>query len=141
MNSSLSHQSTRRDLLEQIAQITTMQPGTLAEEWRERFDPDTGGTRRVGPYYKHQVWSDGRNISRRVPTAEAAQLREDIDNAQRYAELTEELARINIEHTRKLRAAEVSNGEIAETKKNSRPKRGPNATPKPRRSSPKPKRP
>lgn len=141
MNPSQSHQSNRRALLEQIADITTMQPGTLAEEWRERVDPDTGDTRRVGPYYKHQVWSNGRNISRRVPAAQAAQLREDIDNAKRYEELTDELARTNIEHTLKLRAAEAANGEIAESKKNSRPKRGPSASPKPKRSSPKPKRP
>ncbi len=117
-----------------------MQPETLAQEWRERFDSSAGGTRRVGPYYKHQVWRDGRNISRRVPTSEASQLREDIDNAKRYEELTDELARINIEHTRELRATEVSSGEQAESEKNSRPKRVQNASPQPKSLSPKPKR-
>lgn len=112
-----SHQSNRKALLDQIASITTMQPGTLAEEWRERPDPDAGGTRRVGPYYKHQVWRDGRNISRRVPAAEAPQLREDIDNAKRYEELTDELARINIESTLQMRAAKNGSGESAESKK------------------------
>jgi len=128
-------------LLEQIADITTMQPGTLAEEWRERPDPGTGGIRRIGPYHKHQVWSGGRNISRRVPAAEAPQLRQDIDNAKRYEELTGELARITVEHTVELRAAETASGEPAEVKKNSRPKRARSATPKPKHSSPKPKRP
>ena len=88
MSSNSTHQSHRKSLLDQIAAITTMQSGTLAEEWRERPDPDAAGTRRIGPYYKHQVWRDGRNISRRVPAAEAAQLREDIDNAKLYEELT-----------------------------------------------------
>jgi hypothetical protein len=117
MNPIPSHQVTRCSLLQQIADITTMQPGTLAEEWRERPDPDAGGTRRVGPYYKHQVWKDGRNISRRVPSTEAAQLREDIDNAKRYEELTGELARITIEHTLEVRASEAASGGLAESKK------------------------
>jgi hypothetical protein len=135
-----SHQSTRKALLNQIAAITTMQSGTLAEEWRERPDSDTGDSLRVGPYYKHQVWRDGRNISRRVPASEAAQLRKDIDNAKRYAELTGELARINIEHTLQLRAEEAASGKIADAKKIPTLKRKRNATPKPKPSSPKPKR-
>ena len=117
-----------------------MQPGTLAEEWRERPDPDAAGTRRIGPYYKHQVWRDGRNISRRVPAAEAAQLREDIDSAKLYEELTGELARINIECTLQLRSAKDGSGESAESKKNSRPKRVRSASPKQKPLSRKPKR-
>lgn len=140
MNPSSSHQSNRKALIDQIAAITTMQPGTLAEEWRERPDPDTGGTQRIGPYYKHQVWRDGRNLSRRVPASEAAQLREDIDNAKRYAELTGELARINIERTLQLRSADPASGELADSKKNSSPKRMRSASPKPKSSSPKPRR-
>ncbi len=120
MNSNSSHQSNRKALIDQIAAITTMQPGTLAEEWRERPDPDTGGTQRIGPYYKHQVWRDGRNLSRRISASEAAQLREDIDNAKRYAELTGELARINIERTLQLRSAGSASGELAVSKKTPR---------------------
>jgi hypothetical protein len=140
MNPTPSHQSNRKALIDQIAAITTMQPGTLAEEWRERPDPNAGDTQRIGPYYKHQVWRGGRNISRRVPASEAAQLREDIDNAKRYAELTGELARINIEHTLQLRSAEPTSGEPADSKKNSTPKRGRSASPKPKPSLPKPRR-
>ena len=140
MSSNSSHQSHRKSLLDQIAAITTMQPGTLAEEWRERPDPDAAGTRRIGPYYKHQVWRDGRNISRRVPAAEAAQLREDIDNAKLYEQLTGELARINIECTLQLRSAKDGSGESAESKKNSRPKRVRSASPKQKPLSRKPKR-
>lgn len=137
-----SRQADRKVLLDQIAAITTMQPGTLAEEWRERPNPDgeDEGTRRAGPYYKHQVWRDGRNISRRVPASEAAQLREDIDNAKRYEQLTGDLAKLNIEHTLDLRAAQAGSGESAESKKNSRRRREANDSPKPKRSSPKPKR-
>lgn len=139
MNSSSPRPSSRHALIDQIAAITTMQPGTLAEEWREHPDPDGTGTRRVGPYYKHQVWRGGRNISRRVPACEAPQLREDIDNAKRYEQLTDELAALNIEHTLKLRASEVGRGESAESKKNSRPKPARSASRKPKPSSKKPK--
>jgi len=135
MNSTTSHQSKRQSLLDQIAAITTMQPGTLAEEWRESATPDVGDPRRTGPYYKHQVWREGRNVSRRVPAAEAAQLREDIDNAKHYEKLTGELARINIEHTLELRAAQAGSGE---SKKNSRRRRKQSVTPKPKPSLRKP---
>ena len=60
-------------------------------------------------------WS--RNISRRFPAAEAAQLREDIDNAKLYEELTGGLARINIECTLQLRSAKDGSGDSAESKK------------------------
>lgn len=135
-----SHQSARKVLLDQIADITTMQPGTIAEEWRERPDPGGKGTVRLGPYYKHQVWQGKQNISRRVPASEAAQLREDIDNAKRYEQLTGELAQLNIEHTLALRTAERGSGESAESKKNSTRKQGTKDLRKPKPSSPKPKR-
>ena len=96
-------EAARQSLVDQIAAISTMQPGTLAEEWRERPNPEGIGVLRLGPYYKHQVWKDGRNVSRRVPAAEAALLREDIDNAKRFEQLTQELAHLNIEHTLALR--------------------------------------
>jgi len=94
-----------------------MQPGTLAEEWRERPEPQGGGTVRLGPYFKHQVWKDGRNASRRVPTNEAALLREDIDNAKRFVQLTGDLARLNIEHTLALRSAQAATPDSGEGKK------------------------
>lgn len=131
----------RQDLLDQIASITTMQPGTLAEEWRERSSPDGESTVRLGPYFKHQIWQDGHNVSRRVPASEAEQLREDIDNAKRFNQLTSELARINIEHTMELRASQTDNTPQPEVKKNSKPKHAKNASRKPKPSSPKPKRP
>lgn len=135
-----SRQATRQDLLDQIASITTMQSGTLAEEWRERPSPDGESTVRLGPYFKHQAWQDGRNVSRRVPAAEAAQLREDIDNAKRFEQLTSELAHINIEHTMELRASQTDAPRNPEIKKNSKPKSSKNASRKPKPSSPKPKR-
>jgi hypothetical protein len=106
----------RQDLLDQIASITTMRLGTLAEEYREHPSPD-GGTVRLGPYFKHQVWQDGRNVSRRVPVAEAATLKLDTEEAKRFHQLTEQLAQLNIQHTIALRTAEAADaGMIAEKK-------------------------
>ena len=136
-----SVEAARRSLLDQIAAISTMQPGTLAEEWRERPDPEGKGVLRLGPYYKHQVWKDARNVSRRVPADEAALLREDIENATRFEELTDELARLNIEHTVALRSAPSLDAESGGSKKNSTPKRSTSDTPKRKASSRKRKRP
>lgn len=134
-----SAEATRLSLLDQLASITTMQPGTLAEEWRQRPDPDGEGILRVGPYFKHQIWKDGRNASRRVPVEEAVQLREDIDNAKRFDQLTNDLARLNIEHTLALRALQAATPDPTEAKKNSAPKQTRKGSPKPKPSSPKPK--
>ena len=130
-----SVETARRSLVDQIAAISTMQPGTLAEEWRERPDTEGTGVLRLGPYYKHQVWKDGRNVSRRVPAAEAALLREDIDNAKRFEQLTQELAHLNIEHTLALRATSSLDADSGGSKKNSTRKRSTRDTPKPKRSS------
>jgi len=135
-----SSQASRRSLLDQIAAITTMQPGTLAEEWRERPGPPGEDSVRLGPYFKHQVWKDGRNLSRRVPPQEATHLRGDIDNAKRFEQLTAELAQVNIEYTLALRVSQGQSTDAQESKKNSRPKQAAKGLPKQKPSSPKPKR-
>lgn len=131
----------RLSLLDQIAAITTMQPGTLAEEWRERPNPEGSGVVRLGPYFKHQVWKDGRNLSRRVPVDQAVLLRDDIDNAKRFERLTGELARLNIEHTLALRATPSRDPDSAGSKKNSTRKPSSRDTPKRKPSSSKQGRP
>ena len=142
--SSQSAQKLRHDLVAQIAAITTMQPGTLAEEYRERPAPDGKGVVRRGPYFKYQCWKDGHNLSRRVPASEAALLREDIDNAKRFYQLTAQLAELNIEHTLALRAAEAQDAATAaerpDAKKNSATKPVAKGSRKPKPSSRKPRR-
>jgi len=131
----------RQSLVEQIAAITTMQPGTLAEEYREHPDAGGRGIVRRGPYFKHQCWQNGRNISRRVPAGQAAQLRQDIENAKLFGQLTAQLGQLNIQHTLALRAAEASTAdEVQDAKKNSTRKRAKKDSVKPKTSSPKPRR-
>lgn len=142
--SSRSVEQERHDLVAQIAAITTMQAGTLAEEYRERPAPDGKGVVRRGPYFKHQCWKDGRNVSRRVPAEEAALLRQDIENAKRFGQLTAQLAQLNIEHTLALRAAAASEAAspaaAPDAKKNSTHKRARKGSRKPKPSSKKPRR-
>lgn len=111
----------RQALLDQIASITTMRPGSLAEEYREHPAVGGHGTVRHGPYYKHQLWQDGRNVSRRVPVAEAATLKLDIENARCFRQLTDELAQLNIEYTLTLRATEDAAADAVAEKKTSKP--------------------
>jgi len=127
----------RQALLDQIASITTMRPGTMAEEYREHPSPDGRGTVRLGPYFKHQIWQDGRNVSRRVPAGEAATLKLDTEEAKRFHQLTDQLAQLNIQHTIALRAAETSEAGMVAGKKTSDPNSSPKNTAKRSASSPK----
>jgi hypothetical protein len=140
MNNSPSQSDLRQSLLNQLASITTMQRGSLAEEFRERPSPDGNGTLRRGPYFKYQCWEDGHNFSRRVPADQVASLREDLANAERFDQITNELARLTIKHTRDLRAQEAScpDAEQAAAKKNSKPNAKPSVMRKPKPSSLKP---
>jgi hypothetical protein len=86
------HDPTRKRaaLLEQMAHLDSMERGTLSEEYRERPD-GAGGTVRLGPYFKHQVWEAGANHSRRVPAEEVPELRQDLENHRRFAALVRSL--------------------------------------------------
>ena len=99
--------ATRESILGELGSITLMRRGTLSEQYFERPGPG-GGTVRFGPYYKLQIWQEGRNHTRSVAAVEARVLREDIDNFHRFEELCGQLARINIRRTIELRAAEAA---------------------------------
>ncbi len=141
MDNSSHTQIQRDDILARLSAIFTMDRGTLAEEYREHTASHGKEVVRLGPYFKYQLWQDGRNLSRRVPAAEAGQLREDIDNAKHFHQLTFQLAQLNIEHTLALRAAETSSSADArDAKKNSTKKQLSKGSTKPKPSSRKPKR-
>jgi len=146
----MNHPSThstdpRQPLLDQLAELSTMERGTLAEEYRERPASEGGGTVRLGPYFKHQCWENGRNMSRRVPAVEVDHLREDLQNAQRFDQIISKLASLAIDEGRIQRSAlrELAQPQPAkeqESKKNSSKRRWRNATAKPKPSSHKSRR-
>jgi hypothetical protein len=123
----------RSVLLRQMAEIDSMERGTLSEEFRERPD-GAGGAVRLGPYFKYQVWEEGANRSRRVPPEEVPQLREDLENHQRFNQLAEAFAETTIAQTRAKRA-QAKAGSAPEAKKNSRRKSARKSLRKPKPSS------
>ena len=123
----------RAALLEQMAQLDSMERGTLSEEYRERPD-GTGGTVRLGPYFKHQVWEAGANQSRRVPTEEVPALRQDLENHRRFTALAEALVEETVQQTR-ARRGRAQAGADPEAKKNSRSKARTKTSGKPKPSS------
>jgi mannitol-1-phosphate/altronate dehydrogenase len=123
MTDSTHPDAIRKAILSELASITAMARGTLAEEFREKPAGDGTGTVRLGPYFKHQVWEDGRNRSARVPAACVDQLREQMQNAKRFDALTAQLAALATEEGAAQRAARASmpaDRHAADAKKNSR---------------------
>jgi mannitol-1-phosphate/altronate dehydrogenase len=110
-----------------------MERGTLSEEYRERPD-GAGGTVRLGPYCKHQVWEAGANRSRRVPAEEVPELRQDLENHRRFSELAEAYVEVSVQETRTRRGATKA-GADPEAKKNSKNKARRRTSAKPKPSS------
>jgi len=95
----MHYQEKRKALLEQMAMIDKMEKGTLTAEYRE---VDAGGQKvKKGPYFKHQVWEKGRNISRRVSAEDAQELGAAVDGYHKFKALSEEYIDTTIEMTRK----------------------------------------
>ena len=94
----MDQQKRRKQILKEMAHIDCMEKGRLTEEYRERHKD--GEMVRLGPYYKHQRWEDGQNVSRRVPTGEVGQLRKAVNGYHEFEELTKEYAEITIGMTR-----------------------------------------
>lgn len=78
------------ELLQKITQIRHMERGKLTVM---RQGPQ-------GPYYKHQVWEEGRNLSRYVSRDQAAALQQAIEGYHQFQELTEQYAQAVIDQTR-----------------------------------------
>ena len=82
--------STPQSVLQQIAQIRQMDRGTLSVI---RQGPK-------GPYYNHQCYEGGRNVSRYVPSAEVADLQKAQENYRRFQQLIEQYVQLVVERTR-----------------------------------------
>lgn len=77
-------------LLQQIAQIPHMERGKLCVL---RQGPE-------GPYYNHQTWENGKNVSRYVPQDQVPALQQAIAGFQQFENLTDQYAQIVIQRTR-----------------------------------------
>src|SRR5215203_961119 len=87
----------RAQILQQMEQIQTMERGSLQEERRpSKQDPDLPN----GPYFKHQVWEDGKNQTRRVPREEAGLLAQGIQGRKQFERLAEQFVSATVAMTR-----------------------------------------
>ena len=85
-------------ILKQMAQIDSMAKGSMNTEYRESKRRD-GEKVQLGPYYKHQRWENGRNVTRRVPAEEAEQVKKAVDGYHRFLELADEFVAVTVEMT------------------------------------------
>lgn len=94
----MDYETRRKQILKKMARINCMEKGRISEEYRERSRD--GEVVRLGPYYKHQRWEEGRNVSRRVPVAEVEHLKIAVEGYHEFEELAKEYAQVTIAMTR-----------------------------------------
>jgi hypothetical protein len=88
-------QPTPQFILDQIAQIQRMDRGSLSVI---RQGPQ-------GPYYSHQCYEAGRNVSRYVAGEQVADLQAAIEGYHRFQQLVKQYVELMVEKTRAERAA------------------------------------
>ena len=115
----------RQVIFQQMAQIDQMEYGSLKAEFR----PGADSSHPLGPYYKYQVWRQGKNHSQRVAGPRAEQLRQAVEGRQQFEQLAQQCIELTVQHTRATRPA-------TDAKKNSRSQSARKPRPKSRPSSP-----
>lgn len=88
---------TPESILHDIAQIQHLERGTLSVI---RHGPE-------GPYYNHQCYEKGRNVSRYVPLDQVPQIQEAIKGYHHFQQLVQEYVQIMVDKTRAERDAGV----------------------------------
>ncbi len=74
-----------------------MESGSIQSETRpSKSDPAIA----TGPYFKHQVWENGANVTRRISAEEAARLSKAIDGRKQFEALAEQFKLTTIAMTR-----------------------------------------
>lgn len=92
---SLAHK--RQQILQQMEQIHRMERGSLQAETRpSQRDPDV----ERGPYFKHQVWEDGQNKTRRLSVEDAQALAQAIEGRKEFEKLAAQFVDTTVAMTR-----------------------------------------
>ena len=87
--------ATSQSLLQQMAQIQQMERGKLC---LLRHGPN-------GPYYNHQTWENGRNVSRYVPPDQLEAMQQAIAGYQQFQGLVQQHVEQVVQSTRAQREA------------------------------------
>jgi hypothetical protein len=94
----MNPKTTPQSLLQEIAQIQHLDRGTVSVL---RQGPQ-------GPYYNHQCYENGRNVSRYVPPEQVPELKAAIQGYHRVQELMTQYVQLLVEQTRAEREAPPS---------------------------------
>ena len=88
---------TPQSVLQNLAQIQRLDRGSISVI---RQGP-------AGPYYNHQCYENGRNVTRYVPAEQVAELQAAIADYQRFQQLIEQYVELLVEKTRAERQAGI----------------------------------
>jgi hypothetical protein len=88
-------QITPESVLRDLVQIQCLDRGTVSVI---RQGP-------AGPYYNHQCYENGRNVSRYVPAEQVEELKAAIADHQRFQQLVEQYVELLVQKTRAQRQA------------------------------------
>jgi hypothetical protein len=88
-------QITPESILRDLAQIQCLDRGTVSVI---RQGPS-------GPYYNHQCYENGRNVSRYVPAQQVEELKAAIADHQRFQQLVQQYVELMVQRTRTQRQA------------------------------------
>lgn len=91
----MSSISTPQSVLQQIAEIQKIEKGSVSII---REGPK-------GPYFNHQCYEKGKNVSRYVPGDQVQALKEGLEGYQRFQTLVEEYVHLMVERSRSDRAS------------------------------------
>jgi len=102
----------RQKILQEMNNIDNMQLGRLTEEYRER--EVKGRTQVRGPYYKHQQWREGKNVTTRIKAEKAEALRKGIEGLDHFKKLSADFVEATVAMT------DLNQREETSSKKNSK---------------------
>lgn len=109
----------RKQILQQMEQIQRMERGSLQSETRPSLrHPEQDR----GPYFKHQVWQDGQNATRRIPPEQADALAQAIEGRKEFEGLAEQFIAATVLMTR-ADSSPVAKKNGTRSKRLSKPKR------------------
>jgi len=113
----------KAQILQEMAEIDRMQRGRLSEQFFKKTKQ--GHEVLLGPYYVLQRWSEGKNVSQRVPADEVASVRAAIEGYERFEKLADEYVEIIERLTQQSEADDAKKNAKSESKPPSsrRPKR------------------